>query len=81
MPRADLPPSLPHDFVDGMHDALERVAAVADLLTLAGPPGGADRLQCQTIPHAAAIILGETARMRALLAERDPTFAPDPPGP
>lgn len=67
MPRATPPPSLPPDLLDGLQDALEGIAALADLLALVGSAVDPGFLQPRTVATAAALIEGQTCRIRRLL--------------
>jgi len=71
MSRALRPPIQSPDFIDEMHEGLERVAAVADLLALVGVAVKPELLRDQTIAGAAGIIGGEADRLHRLLREHE----------
>ena len=76
MPRATRPPTLPPDLIDGLHDALERIAAVADLIEIVGALADPGRLRDRTLPGAARIIAEEAERMIALIHADAPLPGP-----
>lgn len=78
MPRATRPPTLPPDLIDGLANALERVAAVADLLEIVGSVADPGRLRDRTLPGAARVIAEEAERMLALIHTHTDASLPGP---
>jgi hypothetical protein len=79
MPRATRPPSLPPDLLDGLVNALERVAAVADLLGSLGTGRDPALLRDRTVAGAARVIAEEADRMLALIRVHDAFDRPNDP--